>query len=201
MALSVAQGFDKFLENLTPLPSQRDAKAKHRDSVEASLNNALDVKMFRESGSFNHGTGVRSFCDVDLLVSLGPKPGASTTALNWVKKALSDSFPKTTVKISRPAVRVLFNGGKETWEIIPGFRKNSGDAALYDIPNVIEGQWLESAPTEHIKYVNEVNKQVGINGAAKKLARLTKGNHSGTSPRYRLTSEAPGGKVAEEKFG
>ncbi|MGH7868177.1 MAG: SMODS domain-containing nucleotidyltransferase [Candidatus Dormibacteraceae bacterium] len=174
MALTVAQGFDTFLERLTPLESQRDAKAKHRDSVEASLRKALDVKMFRESGSFNHGTGVRNFCDVDLLVSLGTRPGSSTTALNWVKKALSDSFPKTTVTISRPAVRVLFNGGKETWEIIPGFRKNTGDAALYDIPGVMEAQWLESAPTEHINYVNEVNKRAGLSGAAKKLARLIK---------------------------
>jgi len=31
--------------------------------------------------------------------------------------------------------------------------------------------------------------------------RRSRCNHSGTSPRYRLTSEAPGGKVAEEKFG
>lgn len=174
MAHTVSEGFDKFLENLTPLQSQREAKAKHREGVEASLSNALDVKMFRESGSFNHGTGVRNYCDVDLLVSLGSKPGSSTTALNWVKTALGNSFPHTTVTISRPAVRVLFNGGKETWEIIPGFRKNSGDAALYDIPSVVEGDWLESAPTEHISYVNDVNKLSGITGAAKKLARLAK---------------------------
>jgi hypothetical protein len=173
MALTVAQGFDKFLENITPLESQREAATKHRASVETSLQNAVDVKMFRESGSFNHGTGVRSNCDVDLLVSLGSKPGTSATALNWVKTALIASFPQTTVRISRPAVQVLFNGGRETWEIIPGFRKNQGDAALYDIPGVDTG-WLESAPTEHLKYVNEVNRKTAIKGGAKKLARLAK---------------------------
>jgi hypothetical protein len=174
MALTVMQGFDKFLEGLTPLQSQRDAAAKHRSSIETSLKNALDVKMFRESGSFNHGTGVRDHCDVDLLVSLGTKPGTSATALNWVKTALGNSFPNTTVQIRRPAVVVLFNGGKETWEIIPGFRKNSGDVALYDIPGVGEVDWMDSAPTEHLKYVNEVNQQSGISGGAKKLARLVK---------------------------
>ena len=51
MALTVAQGFDKFLTTLIPLQSQRDAASKHRSSVESSLKNALDVKMFRESGS------------------------------------------------------------------------------------------------------------------------------------------------------
>lgn len=177
MALTVAQGFSKFLENLTPLQSQRDASAKHRDSVETSLRNALDVKMFRKSGSFGHGTGVRNHSDVDLLVSInaGDKPGTSGTALNWVKDALSASFPSTTVTISRPAVVVLFNGGKESWELIPGFRKNKGDAALYDIPGVGDIAWMESAPTEHMKYVNEVNKEAGIAGGAKRLARLVKG--------------------------
>jgi hypothetical protein len=174
MALTVPQGFEKFLESLTPLQSQRDASAKHRASVETSLTNALDVKIFRESGSFSHGTGVRNHCDVDLLVSLGTRPGTSTTALNWVKEALGDSFPKTTVRISRPAVVVEFASGTETWEIIPGFRKNSGDEALYDIPGVGEVAWMESAPTEHIKYVTEVNKQGGITGGTKKLARLAK---------------------------
>jgi hypothetical protein len=174
LALTVSQGFATFLERLTPLQSQRDAAAAHRGSVETSLNNALETIMFRESGSFNHGTGVRNHCDVDMLVSLKSKPTSSTTALNWVKTALSNSFPYTTVQIRRPAVVVLFNSGTETWEVIPGFRKNQGDAAMYDIPDVIEGSWLESAPTEHIKYVNEVNKVTAISGGAKKLARLAK---------------------------
>lgn len=174
MALTVAQGFDTFLSRISPLESQRNAASKHRASVEPSLKNALDVKAFRESGSFNHGTGVRNHCDVDLLVSLGSKPGTSATALNWVKTALSNSFPYTTVKISRPAVVALFNGGKETWEIIPGFRKNSGDAALYDIPGPGEVAWMESAPTEHLKYVTAVNKKANIAGGAKKFARMAK---------------------------
>jgi hypothetical protein len=111
---------------------------------------------------------------VDLLVILGGKPGTSATALNWVKTALSNSFPYTTVAISRPTVKVLFNNGLETWEIIPGFRKNAGESAVYDIPGVGNSNWLESAPIEHIKYVNEVNSIGGIVGGAKKLARLAK---------------------------
>jgi hypothetical protein len=174
LARTIGQGFDKFLQDITPLQSQRDAATKHRGSVESSLRNALDVKMFRESGSFNHGTGVRNHCDVDLLVSLGTKPGTSSRALNWVKTALSNSFPHTPAKISRPAVVILFNGGRETWEIIPGFRKNQGDAALYSIPGVGEIDWMESAPTEHLNYVTEVNNKTGIAGAAKKLARMAK---------------------------
>lgn len=175
MALTVAQGFETFLTRLVPLETQREAASKHRASVESSLKNTLDVQLFRETGSFNHGTGIRGHSDVDLLVSLKDKPGTSQTALDRVKSALSASFPHTTVRISRPAVVVEFNSGQETWEIIPGYRKTGKDEpALYDIPGVGSVDWMESAPLEHIAYVNEVNKQSAISGGAKKLARLAK---------------------------
>jgi hypothetical protein len=175
MALSVTQGFDAFLGRLTPLESHRTAATKHRASVEASLKNALNIRLFREVGSFNHGTGIRGHCDVDLLVSLHNKPGTSETALRWVRDALSASFPYTRVRVSRPAVVVEFNSGAESWEIIPGFRKGtrSKDTVLYDIPGVAT-QWLDSAPVEHITYVNEINQRPKIRGGAKKLARLIK---------------------------
>jgi hypothetical protein len=175
MALTIAQGFDAFLARLVPLESQRAAATKHRARVEASLQNALDVRMFREVGSFNHGTGIRGCCDVDLLVSLKTQPGTSDTALRWVKEALTASFPSTKVRISRPAVVIEFAGGSETWEVLPAFRKaaRTTDTVLYNIPGVAT-PWLESAPLEHNGYVNEVNQRSKIKGAAKKLTRLVK---------------------------
>ena len=94
MTLTVAQGCETFLSRLVPLESQRAAAARHRARVEASLRGALDGYLFRETGSFRHGTGVRGHCDVDLLVGIrGPRPGSSDTALAWVKNALAASFP------------------------------------------------------------------------------------------------------------
>jgi hypothetical protein len=175
MALSVAQGFETFLDRLIPLESQRVGSAKHRSSVEASLQNALNVRMFREIGSFGHGTGLRGHYDVDLLVSLNNQPETSATALQKVKGALAESFPHTTVRVSRPAVVVEFNSGAETWEIVPGYRKTSaGDTALYAVPGVGSVDWMESAPIEHLNYVNEINGVPGISGGTKKLARLAK---------------------------
>ncbi|WP_406355398.1 SMODS domain-containing nucleotidyltransferase [Streptomyces sp. NBC_00658] len=176
MALSVPQAFDTLLQRLTPLQSDRDAKAKHRASVEASLKGAasFDVQLFRETGSFTHGTGVRGHCDVDLLASMTGKPASSDTALRWVKDTLSASFPYTTVVIRRPTVVVEFAAGDETWEILPGFRTSAqNETPAYDIPGAASG-WMSSAPTAHLDYVNEVNGQNGIVGCAKKLARLAK---------------------------
>lgn len=176
MALTVSQGFDVFLERLTPLQSDRDAKARHRLGVETSLKGStrFSVQLFRETGSFGHGTGVRNHCDVDLLVSMSANQPTSDTALSWVKDALKASFPTTVVEIRRPTVVVRFAGGAEPWEILPGFRTSSqGETPIYDIPGPASG-WMSSAPTAHLEYVNGVNQQAGILGGAKKLARLAK---------------------------
>jgi hypothetical protein len=176
MPLSVSQGFDIFLERLTPLQSERDAKARHRRSVETSLTNSarFNVQRFRETGSFGHGTGVRNHCDVDLLVSMSANQPTSDTALLWVKETLQTSFPTTVVQIRRPTIVVMFADGAEKWEILPGFRTSPTDRTpIYNIPGPTSG-WMSSAPTAHLEYVNEVNQRDGICGGAKKLARLAK---------------------------
>lgn len=175
MPRTVAQGFDKFLADLTPSPAQRTAAASHRAAVRSALESTITVRNFFETGSFLHGTGVSGHSDVDALVSIGDaKPGTSLTALNWVKDTLSNRFPFTAVRISRPAVVVEFSNGKETWEIIPGFLTSRGgpDQYVYDIPGPSSG-WIDSAPKEHLKYVNECNKEPH-SGDAKSLARLAK---------------------------
>jgi len=172
---SVSLAFNIFLERLTPLASQRTAAAMHRVGIEASLKNAVGGYMF-ESGSFSHGTGVRNYSDVDafFVISL-VKPGTSDTALNWVKSGLQATYPGTAVRISRPAVVVPFAGGTETWEIIPGFMTSRGSSGVYvyDIPGPVSG-WIDSAPSQHLNYVTEINNKDGIKGGAKSLARLAK---------------------------
>src|SRR4051795_9402148 len=98
MARTVYEGFDVFLQRLTPLDSQRQAATRHRGSVEAALETAMKVYLFRQTGSFWHGTGVRHHCDVDLLASIGGgRPGSSDTALRWVRDALMARFPITPI--------------------------------------------------------------------------------------------------------
>jgi predicted nucleotidyltransferase len=177
VARSVAEAFDVFLDRLTPTEAQRAAGAKHRASVRAALEAKLAVSTFFEIGSFSHGTGVRNYSDIDVLVSLkDPKPESSYTALEWVNDALSERFPLTSVAIRRPAVVVSFGGGYETWEVIPGFMTTRGGSSqyVYDIPGPSVGAaWIDSAPKEHLAYVNECNEKPD-GGDAKALARLIK---------------------------
>lgn len=176
MPRTVQEGFDEFLRRLTPTEAQRTAAAGHRASVKAALEAPLKVNNFFETGSFTHGTGVRDHSDVDAFVSLGnAKPGSSDTALTWVKSALQVHFPLTAVQVRRPAVVVAFAGGVETWEVIPAFLTARGGQGVlvYDIPGPSMG-WIDSAPKEHLSYVNGVNGTAGIYGGVKKLARLLK---------------------------
>lgn len=177
MARTVNEGFEAFLDRLTPTAAQREAGAKHRATVKSALESKLGVSNFFETGSFSHGTGVRNHSDIDALVSVsGDKPSAPYTALNWVKDALSARFPLTAVMIRRPAVVVAFGGGYETWEVIPGFITGRGgkDQLVYDIPGAGSGSdWIDSAPREHLAYVNDCNKAPN-KGMAKALARLVK---------------------------
>jgi hypothetical protein len=173
----VNEAFEVFLDRLTPTEAQRGAGAGHRVSVKAALEAKLSVRNFFETGSFSHGTGVRGHSDIDALVSLGEtKPDSSYTALNWVKDVLSTRFPLTTVTIRRPAVVVEFGSGYETWEVIPGFLTTRGavNQFVYDIPGPTAGSaYIDSAPKEHLAYVNECNKKP-YKGNAKALARLIK---------------------------
>jgi Second Messenger Oligonucleotide or Dinucleotide Synthetase domain len=177
MAKTVDQGFEEFLKRLVPTEAQRAAGAAHRASVKAALDANLTVRNFYETGSFSHGTGVRGYSDIDALVSIGnSKPESSYTALNWVKDALSKRFPITTVVIDRPALVAKFGGGYETWEVIPAFITGRGgkDQLVYDIPGPSAGSaWIDSAPKEHLAYVNDCNEKPH-KGDAKDLTRLIK---------------------------
>lgn len=113
---------------------------------------------------------------MSLLVSIGgARPGGSDTALRWVGDALTAQFPTTPISVSRPAVVVDFAAGDERWEVIPGFitRWGSTEAVVYAIPGP-SGGWIDTAPVEQLKYVNECNSLVSVQGGAKKLARLIK---------------------------
>jgi len=174
---SVDDGFEEFLKRLVPTEAQRIAGQKHRSTVKSALESRLDVLNFFETGSFSHGTGIRYRSDIDALVSLGAdRPETSYTALTWVKNALEARFHSTPVTIRRPAVVVEFASGYETWEVIPGFLTGRGtvDQRVYDIPSATSGGgWIDSAPKEHLRFVDECNKKPS-NGKAKKLARLIK---------------------------
>lgn len=173
---TVNQGFEEYLNRLTPTQTQRNAGASHRASVKAALEASLPVNRFFESGSFSHGTGVRHHSDIHVFVtSRGVRPESSYATLVQLETVLKSRYPSTYISIDRPAVAVHFGSGYETWEVIPAHVAESrNDHLIYDIPGPQLGAgWIRSAPDAHLKYVNACN-SIPQDGRAKALARLVK---------------------------
>ncbi|MEZ4530531.1 MAG: nucleotidyltransferase [Thermomicrobiales bacterium] len=177
MTLTVNEGFESFLTRLTPTAAERSASAKHRESVKSALEAKFTVSRFFETGSFSHGTGVRSFSDVDVFVSVsGSRPDSSYATLEKIRNALAERFQVTLVTIDRPAVKVKFALGTETWEVIPAYEatQDSYGHLIYDIPGASVGSgWIQAAPDAHLTYVNACNESPS-RGTGKALARLVK---------------------------
>lgn len=165
----MSDGFDTFLGWLTPSEAERNATSKHRTSVENCIRSNFGLNRFFQTGSFNHGTAVSVYSDVDYFADPGGvQPGSSDTALNSFRSALQAYFPTTTVRVSRPAVVVEFANGSEGYEVVPAYhQRGTGSGRVYDIPGPSAG-WIESAPDTHLSYVN------GRISGTKSLARLLK---------------------------
>lgn len=175
MTRTASQGFNKFLSNITPSAAERSKASSHRAAIEAKLDAKFGIYRMFETGSFKHGTGVSIYSDVDYFVSLKTsRPTLGSSALTSVRSALLERFPTTYIHTSKPAVVLDFGQGYERVEIIPAyFQEKLTDGARFKIPGVV-GEWLDSSPEVHVKYVNDINNRSDIEHGAKNLARLAK---------------------------
>lgn len=175
MSKTAKEGFKEFLEKITPTAAERKRTPSHRAAIEAKLDDKFGIYRMFESGSFKHGTGVSFYSDVDYFVSLkSNRPELSSSTLAAVRDALKERFSSTDIHVSRPAVVLEFGDGYERVEVIPAYASSeqSDGTMKFKIPGVV-GEWLESTPEAHLKYVNACNLSPS-KGAAKSLARLTK---------------------------
>ncbi|BBZ30273.1 hypothetical protein MMAD_45680 [Mycolicibacterium madagascariense] len=176
MTKNIDEAFRLYLGWQTPSEAERTAAAGHRQAIYTKLNDTYGLHRMFETGSFKHGTGVSSYSDVDYFASLkSTKPQLSSSILTSVRDTLKERFPYTYIHVSRPAVVLDFNEGREAVEVIPAYAKTklTSDDMKFNIPGVVD-EWLESTPEAHAKYVNESNNVTGVSGGAKSLARLAK---------------------------
>lgn len=180
MARTVEEGFEKLLEWLVPLPTERTKAISHRGSVRGCLINNFNCSNFFETGSFGNKTGVRHFSDTDYFAVCPPEnlTGKSFYVLGKVRKALRSTFSRTQViKVNSPAVTILFgNHASENLEITPCFyyklsETPFGKKKSYAIA-AAGGQWRLSSPQAHNAYVEQHNKR--LDGKLKPLIRLVK---------------------------
>lgn len=180
MAKTLEEGFEKFLEWLVPLPSERDKAISHRSSVRSCLMTNFNCSSFFETGSFGNKTGVRRFSDTDYFAVCPPQNllGKSSYVLRKVKEALQFTFHRTTsIKVNSPAVMISFGRhASENLEITPCFyhkliQTPFGKKKSYAIADG-DDEWMISSPQAHNAYVELHDKR--LKGKLKPLIRLVK---------------------------
>lgn len=131
---------------------------------------------FYQSGSFQHGTAITPYSDVDYIarIHFEDRPLTSTTILNKMRQLLTAQLQEaTSVSISRPTVTIQFSGLVARYEITPAYliRGSSDDDRVVSIP-APGGGWREAAPKAHNKFVADVDRK--YSGDVRELARLLK---------------------------
>jgi hypothetical protein len=168
-AATASAALESLIRTLTPDDSARSAAARHREYVESWLKSDLNIVRMRETGSWHHGTALKSSSDVDYFVNMGTlRPEYSSTALETLRESLW-RMPGGYPIVDRPSVRLPFFDGGPAMEITPAYYRETDD---YDIPDPNGTGWIRSNPQVHLDYVNSAQKKTAAR--AKSLIRLVK---------------------------
>jgi len=174
MPRSVEEGFTDFLLKLRATTVETDVAKRHRQSIEACLQNNFGLLRFTRIGSFGNGTSISGYSDVDYLASIPTSQltQSSTYSLEKVKNALSARFPLTGVRVNCPAVTIPFGIYRsETTEIVPADYITEDTFKVYEIADG-QGGWMRVSPDAHNAYVTYVDNK--LDGKVKPLIRFLK---------------------------
>ena len=175
MPRTVDEGFQDFLQKLTPSNYESDAAKLHRASIKQCLVSNFGLHRFWRIGSFGNGTSISGYSDVDYMASIPTEKlkKNSSISLTAVRNALASRFPNTRVRTSCPAVVVPFGtDAKESTEITPAdYLRAKKDFEIYDIPDCTDG-WMEASPDVHNAYVRLIDKRLSFK--VKPLIRFIK---------------------------
>lgn len=169
------EGFDRYLASRAPTDFHRAEVRRYRERVRGIIAERHSLMGFFQSGSFQHGTAVMPYSDVDYIarIHFEDRPGSSNTILNNLRDLLKGQLWEATVTVSRPTVTLNFPGLLPYYEITPAYleRGTSDENRVLLIP-APGGGWREAAPQAHTKFVADLDRKHG--GDVRETARLLK---------------------------
>jgi hypothetical protein len=128
-------------------------------------------------GSYGRGTAINGISDLDMIFVLpwgvytrfNCHTGNGQSALiQEVKKTISKTYPRTTIKGDGQVVVVFFDN--YVIEVLPAFKNEDGS---YKYPDSNDGgSWKKTKPKEEIDEINRVNKE--SNGNLKELCKMAR---------------------------
>ena len=165
-----------YLAAKSPKAWEKAEVAKYRTRLHDVLNREFNLMSFYQSGSFEHGTAITPYADVDYIarIHFQDQPTSSTTILNKMRDLLkSELWEADDVYVAQPTVTIQFSGVITYYEITPAYleRNVADDQQVVVIP-ASGGGWREAAPKAHLKFVRDMDKKHG--GGVRRLTRLLK---------------------------
>lgn len=170
------QAIDQYLTARAPQEWHRAEVRRYRERIHSILRSKFRLVAFFQSGSFQHGTAVMPYSDIDYMarIDYGDKPPSSNTILNKMRDVLKgELWEADEVVVSRPTVTLKFQGFVTNYEITPAYwlRGSSDENRVVQIP-ASAGAWREAAPQAHNKFVADTDDK--HNGNVREIARLLK---------------------------
>lgn len=170
------EGFDQYLAKRAPSESEKAEVRRYRERIHDILSAKYRVMAFYQSGSFQHGTAVRPYSDVDYIARINreDKPVSSNSILESMKVALKTSlWEASEVYVARPTVTLKFAGLVTDYGITPAYlERGSADADRVVLIPAAGGGWREAAPQAHNKFVADMDRKHHRGGsAARSLAK------------------------------
>jgi hypothetical protein len=169
------EGFDRYLAARAPTEDHKAEVRLYREKVRGIIASQYRLMGFFQSGSFQHGTAVMPYSDVDYIarIHFEDRPGSSNTILNNLRDLLKAELWEATVTIRRPTVTIDFPGLLPYYEITPAYleRGQTDEDRVLLIP-APGGGWREAAPQAHNMIVADLDRKHG--GDVRATARLLK---------------------------
>jgi len=161
-SLSTSEMFKGLLRNLQ-IDDEANISLKYGEltsalnqefrSTDSKTANSLQV------GSYGRSSGIKGISDLDMLYIMPAKEwenfrdGGQYSLLLNAKKAIKARYPRTTVKVDRLVVSVLYNNFQI--EVQPVFEQSDGSFLYPDTKN--GGAWKTTKPKLEIKAMSETD--------------------------------------------
>lgn len=176
MARTLDEGFQIFLDDLTPDDNRPNVPEELQDRIRDCLESHFGLYAFFLGGSLLSNTHVRGSGGVDYFASLDDDrlPTDSDSFLVEVRQALGECFPEQDVAVRAPAILapVGLDSGREV-RVIPA--KLDGQTRdghrVYAVADGMGG-WMKSSPDAHSEYVTTLD--IDLDGKLRPLIRLLK---------------------------
>ena len=176
MAKTLDEGFQLFLDSLTPDSNRSDVPEDCRERIMDCLEDNFGLYAFFLGGSLLSDTHIRGHGGVDYFASIGDDrlPDDSDAFLIEVGRVLDECFPDKSVTVKAPAVILpVSSNGSEAVRVVPARLAGQTPAGhrIYAVADGLGG-WMTSSPDAHSAYIESVD--LDLDGKLRPLIRFLK---------------------------